>query len=322
MKAIVYRDFGSPDVLRREEIEKPVPRENEVLIRVRAAGLNPLDWKLMKGRPWVLRLVMGLHKAKRPGVDVAGEVEAVGAKVSEFKPGDAVFGGCRGALADYVCVPVSALAIKPANVSFEAAAAVPIAGWTALQGLRDKGHVAAGQRVLINGAAGGVGTFAVQIAKHFGAEVTGVCSTKNIELVRSIGADQVIDYTQQKLTEANQQYDVILECVGNLSPKQVRQILKPRGRCVMVGASPDAGLMTILAGMVKLFVSGPFMKQEILVFMAKRSLGDLKLLAELTQTGKVKPVIDRCWALGETPEAMRHLEEGHARGKVVIAVDA
>lgn len=289
-----------------------------MLIRVRAAALNPLDWKLMKGRPWLLRLVMGLHKVKHPGVDVAGEVESVGPGVTQFKPGDQIFGGCRGAVADYVCAPASALAIKPANVSFEAAAAVPIAGWTALQGLRDKGHVAAGQRVLINGAAGGVGTFAVQIAKHFGADVTGVCSTKNVELVGSIGADQVIDYTRQELSEGDGQYDLILDCVGNRSVEEVRRVLKPKGTCVRIGADPDVGLMTILAGVFKLLVSGPFMKQKILTFMAKRSQGDLGILAELMQAGKVTPVIDRCYTMIETPEAMRHLEAGHARGKVII----
>ena len=318
MQAIVYRDFGSPDVLRLEQTEKPAPREGEVLIKVRAAGLNPLDWKLMKGRPWVLRLVMGLHKVKHPGVDVAGEVEAAGAKVTDFKPGAAVFGGCRGALADYVCAPASALAIKPANVTFEAAASVPIAGWTALQGLRDKGNLEAGEKVLINGAAGGVGTFAVQIAKHLGAEVTGVCSTKNVELVRSIGADQVIDYTQQNLSEVPQQFDLILECVGNLPLPQVRRLLTPRGRCVMVGASPDVGLMTILGGMLRLLVSAPFMKQKILTFMAKRSQADLRILADLMQSGAVKPVIDRRYRLSESAEAMRYLEAGHARGKVIV----
>ena len=318
MQAIVYRDFGSPDVLRLEETAKPAPREGEVLIRIHAAGLNPLDWKLMKGRPWVLRLIMGLHKVKHPGVDVAGEVESAGAQVTDFKPGDAVFGGCRGALADYVCAPASALAIKPANVTFEAAASVPIAGWTALQGLRDKGNLEAGEKVLINGAAGGVGTFAVQIAKHLGAEVTGVCSTKNVELVRSIGADQVIDYTQQNLSEVPQQFDLILECVGNLPLPQVRRLLTPRGRCVMVGASPDVGLMTILGGMLRLLVSAPFMKQKILTFMAKRSQADLRILADLMQSGAVKPVIDRRYRLSESAEAMRYLEAGHARGKVIV----
>jgi NADPH:quinone reductase-like Zn-dependent oxidoreductase len=234
--------------------------------------------------------------------------------------GDPVFGGCRGALADYVCAPASSLAIKPANVSFEAAAAVPIAGWTALQGLRDKGHIAAGQRVLINGAAGGVGTFAVQIAKYFGAEVTGVCSTRNVELVRSIGADHVIDYTGQKLSEGGRPYDLILECVGNLSIGQVRRLLTPHGACVMVGANPDMSLVSILADMFKLLVSAPFMKQKIFTFMAKRSQVDLRTLAELMQAGKVTAVIDRRYELPEAAAAMRYLEEGHARGKVIVTV--
>jgi NADPH:quinone reductase-like Zn-dependent oxidoreductase len=320
MQAIVYREFGSPDVLRMEEMEKPAPGNGEVLIKVRAAGLNPLDWKLMKGRPWVLRLVMGLHKAKHPGVDVAGEIESVGSGVTEFKPGDMVFGACRGALAAYVCAPASGLALRPDHVTFEEAASVPIAAWTALQGLRDKGHIQPGQETLINGAAGGVGTFAVQIAKHLGAEVTGVCSTKNIELVRSIGADHVIDYTQQRLLAGNRRYDLILECVGNLSLPEVRRLLNPGGRCVMVGARPDVGLLTILAGILKLLVSAPFMKQKILTFMAKRNKDDLAFLAELMESGKVKPVIERSYELGEVQEAIRHLEQGHARGKVVVTV--
>lgn len=320
MQAIVYRDFGSPDVLRLEEAAKPAPREGEVLVKVRAAGLNPLDWKLMHGRPWVLRLVMGLNKVKHPGVDVAGEVETIGSGVTEWKPGDPVFGGCRGALGDYVCTPASTLVVKPANITFDQAAAAPIAGWTALQGLRDKGHLQAGQKVLINGAAGGVGTFAVQIAKHLSAEVTGVCSTKNVDLVRSIGADHVIDYTQQNLSEANQQFDLILECVGNLPVPLVRRLLRPRGTCVMVGASPDVSLLTILSGMLKLLVSAPFMKQKILTFMAKRSQPDLKTLADLMQSGSMKPVIDRCYPLSESADAMRYLEAGHARGKVIVTV--
>lgn len=320
MKAIVYRHFGSPDVLHCEETAKPTPRDGQVLIRVRAVGLNPLDWKLMKGKPWVLRLVMGLHKPKHPGVDVAGEVESIGGGVMQFKPGDAVFGACRGALADYVCAPVSSLAIKPENVSFEQAASAPIAAFTALQGLRDKARIQPGQTVLINGAAGGVGTFAVQLAKHFGAAVTGVCSTRNVELVRSIGAERVIDYTEQGLAEDDQQYDVILECVGNLSIPHLRRMLKPRGTCVFIGASPDASLMTILVSMLRMFVLGPFRRQKILTFMARGNHEDLNFIVGLLQSGAVKPVIDRCYGMGEVSEAMKYLEAGHVRGKLVVRI--
>ncbi len=320
MKAIVYRHFGSPDVLHTEETARPMPHDGEVLIRVRAAGLNPLDWKLMQGKPWFLRLIMGLHKPKRPGVDAAGEVESIGSGVTQFKSGDAVFGACRGALADYVSAPVSSLALKPQNLTFEQAAAVPIAAWTALQGLRDKAHMQPGQKVLVNGAAGGVGTFAVQLARHFGAEVTGVCSTRNLELVRSIGADRVLDYTQQGLAEDDQRYDVILECVGNLSIPHLRRMLKPRGTCVFIGARPDAGLTTILVGMLRMFVLGPFRKQKILTFMARRNRNDLNFIAGLLQSGAVKPVIDQVYGFGEVSEAMKYLETGHARGKVVVKV--
>ena len=320
MKAIVYRHFGSPDVLHCEETAKPTPRDGQVLVRVRAVGLNPLDWKLMKGKPWFLRLIMGLHKPKHPGVDVAGEVESIGSGVTQFKPGDAVFGACRGALADFVCAPASSLVIKPDNVSFEQAASAPIAAFTALQGLRDKARIQQGQTVLINGAAGGVGTFAVQLAKHFGAAVTGVCSTRNLDLVRSIGAARVIDYTEQGLAEDDQRYDVILECVGNLSIPHLRRMLKPRGTCVFIGARADASLMTILASMFRMFVLGPFRKQKILTFMAKRNSSDLNFIAGLLQSGAVKPVIDRCYGMGEVPEAMKYLEAGHVRGKLVVRI--
>lgn len=320
MQAIVYRHFGSPEVLHCEETTKLEPRDGVVLIRVHAAGLNPLDWKLMHGKPWLLRLAMGLRKAKHPGVDVAGEVESVGPGVTQFKPGDAVFGACRGAFAEYACAPASSLALKPDSVSFEQAASAPIAAWTALQGLRDKGRIQGGQKVLINGAAGGVGTFAVQVAKHFRAEVTGVCSTRNIEMVGSIGADHVIDYTRQNLAGDGQRYDLILDCVGNLPLPLIRRMLTPKGRCVIVGASPDVSLMSILGGMLKLIVQGPFMQQKILTFMAKRSQADLRLIAEMMQSGAVKPVIERCYGLAEVPEAMTYLETGHVRGKLVVRV--
>jgi len=240
--------------------------------------------------------------------------------VTQFKPGDAVFGACRGAFAEYVCAPAASLAIKPDSVPFEDAASAPIAAWTALQGLRDKGHIRAGQKVLINGAAGGVGTFAVQLAKHFGTEVTGVCSTRNVEMVRSIGADRVIDYTQQELAQDGEQYDLILECVGNLSLPQVRRMLQSKGRCVMVGASPDVGLMSILGGILKLLVQGPFMKQKVLTFMAKRNQNDLRFIADLLQSGSITPVIDRCYGLSEVPAAMQYLETGHVPGKLVVRI--
>jgi len=320
MKAIVYRQFGSPEVLHCEEVEEPAPRKGEVLLRVRAVGLNPLDWKLMKGEPRFLRLIMGLNKPKRPGVDVAGEVEAVGPDVTQFKPGDAIFGSCRGALAEYVCAPASALTIKPENLSYEQAASVPVAAWTALQGLRDKGRIQRGSRVLINGAAGGVGTFAVQIAKSFGAEVTGVCSTKNLDRVRSIGADRVIDYTRHDPSEPDVPYDLILECVGNFSFAQVRRMLTPRGTGVMVGARPDVSLATILGGMLRILLWAPFMKQKIRTFIAKRSQNDLNRIAGLLQSGQITPVIDLCYGFDQVQEALRYLAAGHARGKVVVRV--
>jgi NADPH:quinone reductase-like Zn-dependent oxidoreductase len=322
MKAIVYYDFGSADVLRCEEIDKPVPKDNEVLVRVRAAALNPLDWKLMKAPPKFIRLLIGLRKRKGIGVDVAGEVEAVGRSVTQFKPGDAVFGGGRGTAAEYACARESMLALKPQNVSFEQAAAAPIAGWTALQGLRDKGQVQAGQKVLINGAAGGVGTFAVQIAKVLGAEVTGVCSTRNLELVRSIGAGRAIDYTQEDFTLGGQKYDMILECVGNRSPQDIRRALAPKGVCVVVGAAPGVGLTTVLAGILQMLIEAPFRSQKVGMMMAKRSQADLRVLAEMMSAGKLTPVIDRQYGLEQGAEAVRYLEAGHARGKVILTLDS
>jgi NADPH:quinone reductase-like Zn-dependent oxidoreductase len=253
MKAIVYNEYGSADVLKCVEIEKPVPNDGEVLIKVRAASVNPLDWRLMEGNPRFLRLFFGLRKPRlgRPGVDVAGEVEAVGRNVTQFKSGDEVFGACRGAFAEYACTGKSKLVMKPDNVTFEQAASINVAGLTALQGLRDKGKIQPGSKVLINGAAGGVGTFAVQIAKWFGAHVSGVCSTRNIDMVRSIGADEVIDYTQHDFTTSNQRYDLILDCVGNYSFSACRRVLNPDGRFVMVGAPHDLSMMAILAPMIK-----------------------------------------------------------------------
>lgn len=327
MQAIVYENFGSPDILRCEEIDKPTPRDNEVLIKVRAASVNPLDWKLMKGGPFIVRIILGLGKPKikRPGVDVAGQVEAVGSKVTQFKPGDDVFGTCRGAFAEYAISESafgmkSALVIKPDNVTFEQAASVPVAALTALQGLRDKGRIQPEQKVLINGAAGGVGTFAVQIAKSFGANVTGVCSTRNVDLVRSIGADRVIDYTQEDFTRSGQRYDLLFDCVGNHSLSACRRVLNPKGILIMVGAPNNGPLIALLARLIGAIVLSRFVRQKMVFFIARSNKEDLTTVREFMASGKVTAVIDKCYGLSETAEAFRYTEEGHARGKVVITV--
>ena len=321
MKAIVYHHYGSPDVLQCEEIEKPTAGDDEVLIKVRAASVNPLDWKIMKGRPYVMRMMFGLRKPKntRPGVDVAGQVEAVGRNVTQFKPGDEVFGSCRGAFAEYACASELKLAMKPDKVTFEQAASVPVAALTALQGVRDKGHIQPGQKVLINGAAGGVGTFAVQIAKSFGADVTGVCSTRNVEMVRSIGADRVIDYTQEDFTKSGQRYDLIFDSVGNHSFSACRRVLNPNGICVFAGGPNE--LRTILTRALKALVLSWFVSQNLGMFLARINKHDLTIMRELMQAGKVTPVIDKRYRLSEVPEALRYLAEGHARGKVVITLE-
>jgi NADPH:quinone reductase-like Zn-dependent oxidoreductase len=323
MKAIVYHEYGQADVVKCEEIEKPLPKDDEVLIRVRAASVNPLDWRLMAGKPPLLRLFFGLRKPRsgRPGVDVAGGVEAVGSKVTQFKPGDEVFGSCRGAFAEYACSGESKIAMKPDNVTFEQAASINVAGLTALQGLRDKGKIQPGSKVLINGAAGGVGTFAVQIAKSFGAHVTGVCNTRNIEMVRSIGADEVIDYTQDDFTTSNQRHDLILDCVGNHSFSACRRVLNTGGRFVMVGGPHDPSMILLLAEMIKDVLVSVFISQKAVMFIAKSSQDDLTLIGQLIATGKIKPVIERRYTLSEAADAIGHVEEGHARGKVVITLD-
>jgi NADPH:quinone reductase-like Zn-dependent oxidoreductase len=321
MKAIVYHDYGSPDVLQLEEIEKPVAADNEVLIKVRAASINPLDWHFMRGTPYIVRIVMtGLSKPKNPrlGVDVAGQVEAVGSTVTQFKPGDEVFGTCRGAFAEYVCTSASNLVIKPTNVTFEQAAAVPIAAFTALQGLRDKGKIQPGHKVLVNGASGGIGTFAVQIAKSYGAEITGVCSTRNADMVRSIGADRVIDYTQEDFTKSEQRYDLIFDAVGNHSLSR-RRVLSPKGICVMAGG-PSGRWQMGLARSIKALIWSQFSSRKLIGLLAKSTKEDLTTLQNLMETGKVTPVIDRHYKLSELPKAIRYLEEGHARGKVVITL--
>jgi NADPH:quinone reductase-like Zn-dependent oxidoreductase len=327
-KAIVHCEYGSPDVLKLEDVEKPVPNDNQLLVRVRAASVNPLDLTI-RG-PWLIRPILGMRKPKdtRLGVDYAGTVEAVGknpAAAGQFKPGDEVFGGRDGALAEYVCVLADrAVALKPANMTFEQAASVPVAAITALQGLRDKGKIHRGRKVLINGASGGVGTFAVQIAKSFGTEVTGVCSTRNLDMVRSIGADHVIDYTKEDFTKTDQRYDLIFDLVGNHSFSERRRILNPNGICVMAGiggAGWHDGIGMRLLGELNAYVASRFVHEKFITYIATLNKADLIILGDLMQTGKVTPVIDRRYKLSEVPAALRYLEEGHARGKVVITVE-
>src|SRR3989442_8564747 len=323
MKGIVYCDYGSPDVLKVEDIEKPTPGDDQVLVRVRAASVNPLDWHYVRGTPYFMRMGAGLRRPKvtRLGVDFAGTVEAVGKNVKRFKPGDDVFGGRTGAFAEYVTVREErAVALKPANVTFEQAASVSVAALTALQGLRDKGQIRPGQKVLINGASGGVGTFAVQIAKSFGAEVTGVCSTRNVDMVRSIGADHVIDYTKEDFTKSEQRYDLIIDNVGNRSLSECRGILTPKGRYVMVGG-PSSGWIDPLPRALGALVMSRFVSQDMVMFIAQLNQRDLTILGDLMQAGKVKPVIDRQYKLSEVPKAIGYLEEGHARGKVIVTVE-
>ncbi len=324
MKAIVLTKYGSPDVLQFKDVEKPNADDNQALIKVHAASANPIDWHEMRGKPFIARLMgNGLLRPKNPkvGTDVAGQVEAVGKDVTEFKPGDEVFGGCNGSFAEYACAKEGRLALKPANLSFEEAAAIPVAAITALQGLRDKGQIQPGQKVLVNGASGGVGTFAVQIAKSYGTEVTGVCSTRNLGMVRSIGADHVVDYTQEDFTKNEQQrYDLIYDAVGNRSVSDYKRALKPGGTCAVAGFSSMPRLFEHAA-------LGPLRsktgnKKVGLMGMAKLNGKDLVILKELVETGKVKPVIDRRYPLSETADAIRYLEEGHARGKVVITVES
>ena len=284
-----------------KDLEQPVPKDNEVVIRVRAASVNPLDWRM---------------KSQRPGVDVSGQVTVVGGSVTQFKPGDAVFGICKGAFAEYACAPEAKLVRKPESLSFDQAAAVPVAGLTALQGLRDKGHLQPGQKVLINGAAGGIGTFAVQIAKSFGANVTGVCSTKNVELVRSLGADRVIDYTRDDFTQDSERYDLLLDNVGNRRLSAMRRVLGPSGKCVMAGAPKE--LWAVFARLFKAFVWSPFLRQKFTFFIAKINRDDLTTLCELINAGKLTPAIDRRYPLAETTGAIAYAEQGHARAKIVI----
>jgi NADPH:quinone reductase-like Zn-dependent oxidoreductase len=322
MKAIVFSKYGSPDVLELRDIEKPEVGDDGVLVRVRAASVNPLDWHGMRGQPYLMRMAGGVRRPKDTelGVDVAGEVEAVGRDVTQFRPGDEVFGVRSGAFAEYVRgSEESTLVPKPAGLTFEQAAAVPVAGTTALQGLRDKGQLQPGQHVLINGASGGVGTFAVQIAKAFGAEVTGVCSTVNVEMVRSIGADHVIDYTREDFTKSGQKFDLILDIAGSRPLSACRRVMAPSGTFVVVGGPGGRWIRPADRALTAVLMNR-FVSQRMLPFLSHASKDDLLVLKDLIDAGKVTPVIDRTYPLSATPEAVRYVEQGHARGKVVITV--
>ena len=319
MKAIVQDRYGSPDVLELRDVAVPVVKADEVLVRVSAAAVNTGDWHLMRGIPYVMRLGFGLRTPRRaiPGMDIAGRVEAVGADVSRLKVGEDVFGWCKGAFAEYACTAENNLLPKPENLTLEESAAVGDSALTALDAVRDQGKVQSGQSVLINGASGGVGMFAVQIAKARGAQVTGVCSTRNVDLVRSLGADQVIDYTQEDFTRSGQRYDVMLDMVGNRSLSDCRRALVPGGIYVLVGAA-DLGRWFGISRQIRTLVLAPFVSQRMRVFVVKHNREDLAVLKELVETGKVAPVIGRRYSLADVPAALRHQGEGHAQGKIVI----
>jgi NADPH:quinone reductase-like Zn-dependent oxidoreductase len=322
MKAVVYRCYGSAEVLNVEHIEKPAPADDEVLVKVHAASLNPYDWHFMTGTPYIMRLDGGIGAPKdhRVGVDFAGTVEAVGRKVTRYKPGDAVFGARGGAFAEYVDVRETRITALPATVTFEQGASVPIAALTALQGLRDKGHLRPGQKVLVNGASGGVGTFAVQIAKALGAEVTGVCSTRNVELVRSLGADHVVDYKKEDFTRSGARYDVIFDNVGNHSLHSVLGVMQPDGVYVMVGGPKTNKWLGPLGKAAAAYVLDAFVSQKLVIHLSKMNEGDLAFIGELMRTGKVTAVIDRRYTLEQVREAMRYIAAGHARGKIIITL--
>jgi NADPH:quinone reductase-like Zn-dependent oxidoreductase len=321
MKAIIQQQYGLPEVLRVEDVDKPVARDGEVLVRVGAATVNIGDWHLLRGMPYIVRLVSGLRGPRReiPGLDIAGQVEAVGGNVKRLRPGDEVFGWCKGAFAEYACAAEKNLLPKPANLTVEQSAAVGDSAFTALAAVRDQGKVRPGQRVLINGASGGVGTFAVQIAKAFGANVTAVCSTRNLGLVRSIGADQVIDYTNQDFTQTAEGYDVMLDLVGSHSLSDCRRALTPRGTYVIVGVK-DMGRWFGLGRQFTALSLSPFVGQRMRVFVVRHSQEDLAVLKDLVEAGKVVPVIDRHYALGDAPDALRYQGQGHPQGKIVIVV--
>jgi NADPH:quinone reductase-like Zn-dependent oxidoreductase len=322
MKAIIYTEYGSPDVLQFTEVEKPTPKDNQVLIKVHAASANPLDWHLMRAEPFIARMGNGWLKPKNPklGADIAGIVEAVGSAVTEFKPGDEVFGSpsALGGFAEYACATEKSLVLKPTNVSFEQAAATPVVGFTAIQGMRDTGQIQSGQKVLVNGASGGIGTFAVQYAKSVGAKVTGVCSTRNLELVRSIGVDHVIDYTKEDFTRNGQQYDLIYCTIGNRAATDYSRALTPDGICSIAGFTTLSRLFEHI--IVGAWISKTTSKKVGLMGTAQTRKDDLLVIRDLLESGKVVPVIDRCYPLSETAEAIRYLETSRARGKVIVTV--
>ena len=322
MKAITYAKYGPPDVLQLTEVRKPAPKDNEVLIKIIAASVNPADWHMIRGEPLFSRLTFGLTKPKKiiPGSDVAGIVEAVGKNIKEFQPGDEVFGdtGWGGAFAEYICIQEKNIVKKPPNISFEEGASISVAAVSALQGLRDKGKVRAGHKVLINGSSGGVGTFAVQIAKYFGAEVTAVCSTKNLDLVRSIGADKVIDYTKEDFTSINSKYDLIIDNVADRSVSELKNALNPKGLCVIIGFSSVSRLFQHLffAPFISMFGSKKVFSLGTVIPNKK----DINFLKELLEAGKIKPVIDKSFSLFEVADSIRYVEKGHAHGKVIINI--
>lgn len=324
MRAITYTEYGPPDVLQFTEVAKPTPKDDEVLIRIRAASVNPLDWHLMRGEPFIVRLMFGgmlKPKVTRLGRDVSGLVEAVGKNVAQFKPGDEVFGACRGTFAEYVCAPEDRLALKPANISFEYAAAVPVAAITALQGLRDKGRIQRGQKVLVDGASGGVGTFAVQIAKSFGAEVTAVCSTSKVDTARAIGADHVIDYTRTDFTRSGKRYDLIFGANAYHSIFDYRRALSQKGIYVGAGGGGGQSIPSILLEMLLQSLLSLIGSKKMCNMMAHINKADLDFLKDLLDAGTIVPVIDRRYPLSDVAEALRYLEEGHAKGKVVITME-
>jgi NADPH:quinone reductase-like Zn-dependent oxidoreductase len=326
MKAIVYYQYGSPEVLQLKEIEKPVAGDDDVLVRVRAASVNPYDWHMLRGDPYLMRMMSGIRRPKVNGlgVDLAGQVEAVGKNVTRFCRGDDVFGETAGStwgsLAEYACVPEDWLEQKPTNLTFEQAASAPLAGLTALQGLRDIGQVEPGQKVLIIGASGGVGTFAVQLARALDAKVTGVCSTTNVDMVRSIGADTVIDYTRDDFTQSGQQYDLILQLAGTTAASNCRRALTTRGTLVLSSGSGGGRLIGPLGRIIRALALSPFVSQSLVTFVTKKSKSGMHDLKELLEAGTITPVIDRQYTLSEAREAIEYLEEGHARGKIVITV--
>jgi NADPH:quinone reductase-like Zn-dependent oxidoreductase len=321
MKAITQQGYGSPDVLQLQDVDEPIPNDDEVLVRVRAASANPRDWHVMRGVPYIARPQIRKLRSGILGSDVAGQVEAVGKDVTRFHPGDEVFADVvTGGFAEYTKSPEEFVAPKPANLTFEQAAAVPLAGVTALQGLRNHGRVEPGQKVLIIGASGGVGTFAVQIVKWLGAQVTGVSSTRNVDLVRSLGADHVVDYTREDFTKSGQAYDLILQLAGTASPSNCRRALTPTGTLLLSSGDSNGRWIGPMNRILGAMVVSPFVSQRLTSFEAKQSGEDLRVLKELIEAGTVTPVIDRMYSLSDVPEAIRYLEKGHARGKVVITV--